>query len=266
MNAAAHPLGTPLRLVTLNTWKCDGAYALRLQTMATQLGALAPDVVALQESYASVDGVHDTARHLAQALGMHWVLAPARTKPRVCEGVVQASHSGMALLSRWPIARHTVLVLPSAAEDGERLALLCQLQADQHRLTVANVHLTHLDGAHTRRHQQLHTVLEHPWLHTPRDAAVVCGDFNAPVQSDALRGFVTPLGVWVDAARAAGLHTKVTCPTPGGPGLDLDHVLSRAAAPLRWHRAQVVLERPDATTGVCPSDHHALCVDGQLLP
>lgn len=258
--------GSPVRVVTLNTWKCDGAYRWRLHAMATQLRALNPDVVALQESFASADGRWDTARHLAHALDMRWVNVPARHKERVCEGMAVASDSGMALLSRWPITHHTVLTLPCDPEDGERVALLCQLVVDGHRMTVANVHLTHLPAASALRHRQLHAVLEHPWLHAPRNAAIVCGDFNAPLRSDGLCEFVIPLGVWVDAARVAGVPHKVTCPVPHGEGLDLDHVLSRAGSPLRWHSAHVALDHADPIHGVWPSDHHALCVDGHLLP
>jgi len=258
--------GSLLRVVTLNTWKCDGAYRQRLHAMATQLRALNPDVVALQESFASVDGRWDTARHLAQAMGMGWVQVPARTKARVCEGVAVASHSGMALLSRWPIAQHTSMDLPNDPEDGERVALLCQLVVDSHRLTVANVHLTHLPAASALRHRQLHAVLEHPWLHSLRQAAIVCGDFNAPLHADGLCEFVVPLGVWVDVARTAGTPHKVTCPVAHGAGLDLDHVLARAGSPLRWHSAHVALDHVDPIHGVWPSDHHALCVDGHWLP
>lgn len=274
MNAACHPedaereatVGTPIRLVTLNSWKCDGAYRLRVQAMAMQLRQLAPDVVAIQESFASLDGQHDTARTLAQALGMHCVLAPARRKHRACEGLTLDSHSGLAVLSKWPVTRHAVLPLPSEPADGERIALLCQLRAGAHTLNVANIHLTHLDGAHALRRLQLHTVLAHPWLNTPDDAAVVCGDFNAPLGPDAQPGSLAPPPDWLDAARAGGLLRKVTCPAPGTEGLDLDHVLSRATAPLRWHSAHIALNQRDATTGACPSDHFAVCADGLLLP
>ena len=266
MPAAGQCAGTPLRLVTLNTWKCDGHYAQRLQAMATQLKALAPDVVALQESFASANGQHDTARHLAQALGMERVLAPARQKRRECDGQAMDSSSGLAVLSRWPITRHEVLALPATPDDGERLALLCQLDTPHRPLTVASIHLTHLPQAHALRQTQLRSVMQHPWLHLPDQAAVVCGDFNANLQAEECRGFVAPLGEWLDVAGMAGLTHKVTCPTPEGGGLDLDHVLSRADAPVRWHSAQLALNQPDPASGVMPSDHLAVCVDGHLLP
>jgi len=256
----------PVRLLTLNTWKCDGAYALRLQAMTRQLGLLSPDVVALQECFASVDGAHDTAAHLARALDLHSAAAHARCKTRWCDGVPMLSHSGMALLSRWPVRAHVALPLPSDPADGDRVALLCQIDAGPRTLTVANVHLTHLPSAHELRQRQLRTVLEHPWMRVLTNALVVCGDFNAPLRADEFQQFTVPAGVWMDAAQTGGLHPKVTCPANGGAGHDLDHVLSHAAAPLRWTSASLALNSPDGATGVWPSDHAAVCVDGELLP
>lgn len=266
---------TPFRLVTLNTWKCDGPYRLRLRAMANQLRGLAPDLLALQESFASLDGRHDTARDLAQALDMRWVMLPSRSKLRWCDGEQMPSHSGLALLSRWPITHHVAVELPCAADDGERAALLCQVQLASGSLTVANVHLTHLSQMDALRHAQLKTVLDHPWLGNAggasgmagaENAAVVCGDFNAPLQSESLCGFITAGAPWLDAVSAAGMSRKVTCPAAGPQGQDVDHVLSLKTSRLRWSRAFTALEQPDPDTGVLPSDHYAVCVSGQFLP
>lgn len=131
---------------------------------------------------------------------------------------------------------------------------------------MANIRLTHLEGAHALRRLQLHTVLDNPWLNTPDDAAVICGDFNASLDPDAQPGGLALPPAWLDTARAGGLLRKVTCPAPDTEGLDLDHVLSRATAPLRWRGVHIALNQCDATTGVCSSDHFAVCADGLLLP
>lgn len=260
--------GTPqrIRLVTLNTWKCDGAYTQRLHAMALQLAELQPDLVALQESFSRVDGGCDTARVLAQALGLHALQVPARTKPRLCEGEWTWSHSGMAWLTRWPVSSHIALELPTVREDGERIALLCKVQAGPHRLALANVHLTHLPDEPRLRQRQLLTVLRHPWMHGKAAAAWVGGDFNASLQSGGWSPVLSPHGAWVDVASATGLTGKVTCRTPDGQGLDLDHVLSRSGSAWRCVRVQTALDRPDPQSGVCPSDHAAVCVDFEHLP
>jgi len=94
----------------------------------------------------------------------------------------------------------------------------------------------------------------------------VCGAFNATLGADEFKQFTVPAGVWMDAAQAGGLHPKATCPANGGAGLDLDHVLSHVASPLRWFSATLALNHPDGATGVSPSDHAAVCIDGELLP
>jgi endonuclease/exonuclease/phosphatase family metal-dependent hydrolase len=209
---------------------------------------------------------------------MHWVMLPSRSKLRWCDGEPLPSHSGLALLSRWPITHHTAVELPCTADDGERAALLCQVQLPSGCLIVANVHLTHLAQMDALRHAQLKTVLDHTWLGSAggasgvagaanaANAAVVCGDFNAPLQSESLGGFITPAAPWLDAVSAAGMSSKVTCPAAGPKAQDVDHVLSLKTSRLRWSRAFTALEQPDPDTGVQPSDHYAVCVNGQLLP
>jgi len=55
-----------LRIVTINTWKCDGAYRNRLRWLGDELKRLQPDVIAMQECFRDVDGEYDTAAYLAR--------------------------------------------------------------------------------------------------------------------------------------------------------------------------------------------------------
>lgn len=251
-----------MRLVSLNTWKCDGHYARRLQAMVALLRPLAADVIALQEVFSTPDGTFHTSRHLARALGLHLVDAPARAKPRSVDGQWRASHSGLAVLSRWPVRHQAVLPLPTSPDDGERLALCTDLDAAGQPLRVCNVHLTHLPGAHTLRQQQWTTVLDHAGRASADSAVLVCGDLNSTLDDPALR---VPMagGGWYDAVAASGLHGKHTLQEPNGQRHDLDHVLARPHAGLRWHRA-AVLSGPAAAGGVAPSDHAAVWVQGSL--
>ena len=76
-----------MRILTLNTWKCDGAYRPRLQAMAQGLAALAPDVILLQEVFATEDDRADTAGYLAQALSMWATRAPAPSGTKTGEWI-----------------------------------------------------------------------------------------------------------------------------------------------------------------------------------
>lgn len=254
-----------LRLLTLNTWKCDGAYALRLQAMVNQLRPLNADVIALQEVFSTPDGEMHTGRHLAQALNMALVDAPARGKRRCIGGQWRASHSGLAILTRWPVLRSQILPLPSDDADGERLALLCELDLNGHRFCVVNTHLTHLTNAQALRQTQWKTVLSLA-VRGPRASRVaVCGDLNAPLSASELREPMAH-GCWYGVANTTGLLDKVTHRDAYGFATDLDHVVARRDAGLHWRKAAVVLDHTDPATGVVPSDHAAVWVDGWLAP
>src|SRR5574341_409862 len=200
--------GRPWRLVTLNTWKGDGPYALRLQAMVHQLRALQADVVALQEVFhAPQVGVH-TGRTLAQALGMHLVFAPARRKRRWMSGQWVDSESGLAVLSRWPVAQQRLWPLPSIGADGERLALCCDLNVHGQPLRLVNTHLTHLgpcERGPALRQLQWQTLLTHAVDGWPAHAPLlVCGDLNVPLEDPSLRG-PTAVQEWRDVAASVGL-------------------------------------------------------------
>lgn len=257
---------TRLKVVTFNTWKCDGEYALRLEAMGQQMRSLNADVFALQECFATLDGSADTARFLAHRLGMHLHTAPARRKRRWFQGEWVDSFSSLAVLSRRPMRSAETRELPSSMADGGRVAQFCSLEMDGRWVLLVNTHLSHLpasDGGGALRAEQLRTLLGHAvWM--PRHAVtLVCGDFNASMDSSELAPFPAPPWSLVDAYVQAGADPKVTCHTPGGHALNLDHLLcvpSRSLAPVSCLEASVVLNEPSQPSGVCPSDHAGVSV------
>jgi endonuclease/exonuclease/phosphatase family metal-dependent hydrolase len=164
-----------VRVVTLNTWKCDGDYLARLDAMASVLAELAPDAVALQEVFRAPDIKFDTAAHLAAALGMNVCALPLRRKRRVIGTFAVDSTSGLALLSRAPIRSSRAVPLTSDPRDGERAALIAELDG----LTVAVVHFTHLADSDDLRRRQFDTVVD---ALATAPTVVMVGDFNAPVE------------------------------------------------------------------------------------
>jgi hypothetical protein len=69
-----------LVVVTLNTWKGDGAYSARLRLMVEEVGQLDPDILLLQECFAAPELGHDTAAALAGAMGFQSANWPGRKK------------------------------------------------------------------------------------------------------------------------------------------------------------------------------------------
>jgi endonuclease/exonuclease/phosphatase family metal-dependent hydrolase len=237
----------PLRLVTLNTWKCDGAYVQRLAAMEAGLASLAPDVIALQEVFAAPDTGYDTAAYLARSLGMEAAVLPLRRKIRVVDGQPVVSASGLAVLSRLPLRSHRSLQLTADKRDGERAALFADLDIDGRVLTVACLHLTHLAKAAALRQRQWREV-ETALAKYPM--AVAAGDFNAPTEALDLGGR------FVDSRQACGEALR---PTLVGSPACIDHVLFSADDGLRPIQWRTALSDPYA--GVVPSDHLAVVVD-----
>jgi len=252
--------GGRLRVVTLNTWKCDGAYALRLQAMLEQLQPLNADVLVLQESFASADGAVSTARTLAHAMQMEFAWVPDRPKSRLCDGHWMESHSGLAVLSRWPILESRSVALPSSEADGGRSAQLCRLVVPSGPLWLANVHLTHLANGATLRHQQLAHLLQSTATLTMGEPLLVCGDFNAPMVNSEMWVFLSrPWGLCNTWPASSG--PKVTHITEQGKAVDLDHVLQRTTTAWPVRHTEVVLQQVSASLGLCASDHFGVLVD-----
>lgn len=258
-----HTGPTRLKVVTLNTWKCDGDYPRRLEAMCEQMKALDADVFALQECFATQDGRTDTARTVAHHLGMHLHTAPARRKPRWFQGGWVDSFSSLAVLARSPIRSGDLVELPSSVADGGRVAQICSLEVAGRSVLLVNVHLSYLEGGGALRAEQLRALLGRPVWMPRHDITLICGDFNASMDSPELARFLEPPWSLVDAYEQAGAGTKVTYHTPGGQGLNLDQVLcmpSCSQAPVGCLAASVVLNAPAQPSGVFPSDHAGVSV------
>ncbi|CAA7616894.1 endonuclease/exonuclease/phosphatase family protein [Magnetospirillum sp. UT-4] len=230
-----------MRVVTLNTWKGDGPYGRRLELMTGLLAGLAADVVALQEVLQAPDLGLDTAAHLARHLDMTPAFLPLRHKRRRIEGAEADSWSGLAVLTRRPLRSFRAVPLPADARDGERAALVAELEG----LAVAVVHLTHLADAGELRRRQWRMAAA---ALGENGDAVIAGDVNAPVEALAPEG-----SGFADCRTALGLAPQATL-VGGGPGDCIDHVLYRiggALAPVAWSVA------PDDGA----SDHMAVVVD-----
>lgn len=250
-----------MRIVTLNTWKCDGTYRERLQLMAQGLAALAPDLVLLQEVFASDDGAWDTAAFLAGALSMTATHARARHKPRQVEGRLCPSSSGMAALSRQPALEHHVLPLPADAADGERIAQLLRYPVGPQGGWVLNMHLSHLRDASALRARQLQACLAALRHHAGAAPSLIAGDFNATPDSvefrqllDSPEGFSNPF---------AG-HAKATHCDEAGVDHDLDHILPSGPWSDRVLNACVALDPRSLPEHLQASDHAAVLLDLDL--
>jgi endonuclease/exonuclease/phosphatase family metal-dependent hydrolase len=250
-----------LRVLTLNTWKCDGDYRHRLDLMAQGLAHLSPDLVLLQEAFASLEGQADTAAHLAKALSMQVTCAPARLKLRGFEGRPCHSSSGLALLSREPVLAHHVLPLPTDPADGERIAQIVQVQHAGRTLWIAQLHLTHLPQASDLRAAQLDHALQALRQHSDQGPALIGGDFNSgPGRPEFDRLLAPP---W-DLRNPFEGRIKTTHRSEDGGDLDLDHLLLSGWPMNAVRGAAVTLDPRTAAAGQGVSDHAAVMLDLDL--
>jgi endonuclease/exonuclease/phosphatase family metal-dependent hydrolase len=264
-----HLPATAIRVVTINTGKCDGPYRARLRWLISELARLEPDIIALQEAFIADDGSAHTPRELAARLGMQVAVARARLKERICEGRPLTGWSGLALLGRRPWTRQDVLRLPADERDGERIALFGVTSSGGHELTIANTHLTHLRDADALRRTQLEAVLHHPLLRRTDGVRLLCGDLNTmpdgPVLSPYLAGTAQPrlLDTYLLGGGTEPRGTLTPRPNTPDPTHNpcIDFILMPAdgpdAAP-SFRDSRVVLNRPRPATGIYPSDHYSV--------
>lgn len=168
----------PVRIVTLNVWNLKNDVAARMRVAAAGLAALQPDVIALQEVAAPVDGPHPI-EPIARALEteMAFDIVADWGDVRV----------GNAILTRLPIRRRDSIALPSTPDDPRRV-MFVELASAAGPLPFFNTHLSWEMWHAPRREAQVVALDEYVKRHTATTdlPPIVCGDFNTPPDSAAI--------------------------------------------------------------------------------
>jgi len=161
---AVHPSGTvdrdELTVVTFNIWFDDYYASQRYTAVADQLGALAPDVIALQEV---------TRPALDIFLAQQWV-----RDDYVCAAMVgnHVGNYGLLMLSHIPLSGVSHVQLPSRQSRG---FLAAELALSGTRHVICCLHLDSGKSSRRLRAWQLRRIFR--MLKTTEDA-VALGDFN----------------------------------------------------------------------------------------
>jgi endonuclease/exonuclease/phosphatase family metal-dependent hydrolase len=165
--AAAQRAPVSLRIATYNVHRCRGLDGrTRPDRIAAVLRAIDADIVALQEIVGAGPRGGGHAEELGAALGMGWVMAPARQ--------LRGHQFGNAVLSRFPITQHLGHDLSWKTCEPRRLQRV-DVSADGCTLHVYNVHLG--TALLERRHQagRMATIVADRHTTGPK---IVLGDFN----------------------------------------------------------------------------------------
>jgi len=248
-----------VKIVSINTWKCDGNYAVRMRLLAEQLKNLKPDIIACQECFYCEDAGADTLKFLAEQLKMNYSFLPGRFKKRNFEGKWVDSFSGLGILSMYPINNISQIDLPAVPEDNDRKAQ--QVKITLHsglKILVTNTHLTHLNNTDLRK-TQAQVLAEFIAINKSYPCHIICGDFNALIDSVEIKTLISFSGVTDCYEAGGGPEPRYSLADEFNRGrkICVDHIfaLTNANNPSKFVESGIVLNIPDELTGLYPSDH-----------
>jgi endonuclease/exonuclease/phosphatase family metal-dependent hydrolase len=255
-------LETRLRLVTWNVWARYGPWERRQEAIAATLSAAGPDVVVLAEAWSAADA--DQASVLAAGIGLeHHCFAGDRVE----DGI----RTGAAVLSRWPIVEHERHSLDAGTGRGG-MVLRAEVAGPRGPIRVFAVMLDWPPHYSHVRQAQARELVGYVGGFDRTALTAVCGDFNAPPESDEIR-MLTGLSAggrvaWRDAwevAEGPG-HTWSNANPWAAPMLlrdaRIDYVFAGQFGP--GGRGQPVAARivgQEPVGGVIASDHHGVLAE-----
>jgi endonuclease/exonuclease/phosphatase family metal-dependent hydrolase len=262
-----------VKVVTLNLWGEQPPLERRMQLCIERLGALAPDVVALQEVRQKPD-LPNQAETLARALGLGYSYAPATPWG--------GGDEGLALLSRLPIVGSAHRELPHATDKERRILLWAELETPAGPLFVFTTHLNYRLTDGQKREDQIVAAEALVAACASPLPKIWMGDFNAEPDSDEIRWL---RGLRSIDGRRVRYQDAFARRHPGEAGHTWA-AANRYTARLGWlepdrridyifvsamsmdgrgtvHDCRIVLDQPDAE-GERPSDHYGLYAEVQV--
>ncbi|WPV00758.1 endonuclease/exonuclease/phosphatase family protein [Mucilaginibacter sp. cycad4] len=255
-----------VKIITINTWKCDGEYRVRVGILAKQLKQLKPHVIACQECFYSEEANADTLKFLANELNMNYCFLPGRSKKRLFEDRMVNSTSGLGILSVYPLTETGSFDLPIVPEDNDRKAFRANVNLPSGKtITVTTTHLTHLSQHKGLRKSQAEALAGFVSASTAHPYHIICGDFNATPDSEAVMAFR-------ELSKAADCYTQANGTEPRYSLAEAYYKTNKQVCvdqiftlPLpgtdnypRFINSAVVLNIPDEASGLYPSDHFGI--------
>jgi len=270
------PNNNQLSIITLNTWKCDGEYRVRLRLMTEGLAAIKPDIILLQECFTAPKSDANTAQHLAETSEMNGFFQPAREKQRVFEDKEVNSHSGLAVLSRFSLDPIGAIQLPSDPEDGQRVAQFVSVKTPGQPVLVVNTHLSYLPEAHDLRTKEMQRIVTRIREDRDHDTVILGGDLNATPDSPVIRWLTGLRNLTAIDLAEAGAKNQAGATKLEKSGDNKGKALKRIDYLFMIPRkrtqrfeavsSDVVLDKPDPLTGLFPSDHLGVRAVLQTVP
>ena len=254
-----------IKIVTINTWKCDGDYRTRMQILAEQLKASNPAIIACQECFYSDETERaDTLKFLAEKLNMNYAFVPARFKKRYFEGHWINSFSGLGILSLYPLSPVNRVNLPSVPGDDDRKVQQAETTLPGGaRILITNTHLTHINNVPART-AQAEALADIATSNKAFNYSLICGDFNAAPNSVETSAFMKRSGA-IDcytAGNGAEPRYSLAEAFAENKKICVDHIfalpVAGGSAYPRFTNSAIVLNVADKVSGLYSSDHFGI--------
>lgn len=202
------PLPDAIKIVSYNIrYRCGEDLRKLIELFKSDAEIGHASIIGLQE----VDrnrkrtGNVNTARLMAEELGMYYAWAAPPPPPAKDKKEPQEEETGVMILSAYPLSEVTRFVLPNDGPGGRRRAAIgATVKIGTTSLRVYSIH-AELRTSNERRLQQVGAVLEDLKAHhTEIERAVVLGDFNTITGKD------------VDGTTALFTNAKFSTPFSNG--------------------------------------------------
>jgi endonuclease/exonuclease/phosphatase family metal-dependent hydrolase len=253
-----------IKIVTINTWKCDGDYRVRMQILAEQLKALNPAIITCQECFYSDEGKADTLKFLADKLTMHYTFLEGRFKKRLFEGKWVDSFSGLGILSAYPLNVVKQFNLPEVPGDEDRKAQQVEITLPtEGKILITNTHLTHINNIQARK-AQAEALADIVNANETVSYSVICGDFNAVPGSIEISAFMNKSRAIDCYAAGNGTEPRYSLADAFAKNkrICVDHIfalpMAGGNAYPRFINSEIVLNVADEVTRFYPSDHFGI--------
>lgn len=247
-----------LKVLTINTWKGDGAYLERLKVLKTQISLLLPDIILVQEAFRTMDLHYCTVREIAEVIGFHYNFMPARKKMRKINNHKQISFSGMGILSRWPIKYAEAVTLPTNEQDGGRIGQFIIVQNEKKTFLFGNLHLSFLLNSDSLKIHQLEVFLKRIATFSGIDSFILGGDFNSLPESDTIQFLMHHSLFNVQDSQAGHAHGTFPADINQLANHRIDYIFILHPNHLPFNitlsSASICLDQPDEN-GIFASDH-----------
>jgi endonuclease/exonuclease/phosphatase family metal-dependent hydrolase len=156
-----------LRIVTYNIHRCRGMDGRTLPARTIEvLASLNADIIALQEVIGAGPNGSGHAEEIGAALGMGWVMAPARH--------LRTHQFGNMILSHYPIRQHVQYDL-SWRTCEPRCCQRADISVDEQTLHMFNVHLGTAYRERKDQADRLAAIVHDGRVQPPK---ILLGDFN----------------------------------------------------------------------------------------